>query len=511
VWAQKMRVLLIRPYWLLLPEEMLYTPTEPLGLEYLAAVIRDNHQVCIYDAIAGDGYPKLDRKLFVDEDGTNFVHFGVSLTRILEKIESFRPEVVGVTAQFFSQDRAVKTVCRIVKDADKGIRVIAGGSSPSALKEKFLEDNPNVDIIVIGEGEVTLKELLDNKLENLSSVKGIAFRDEGRIVCTPPRPLISDLDSIPFPARDLTPYAGYAMSERPLFMTSRTLNYFVSLPIVSRFHDSFVNSWQVRRGRFKIPRGHIITSKGCPMNCNFCVVHNVWGHKIRMRSPENIMSEVELLVRKYGRRHIEIVDDNFNFSKERVIEICKRLEPLKITWRPSSGVFVPSLDREVLTWMKRSGCNYLTVAIENGNQNTLKNIIGKNINLDHVKKILRICNELSIKTEGFFILGLPGETKGNMIETIKFAATCGVDAARLYIAVPFPGSRLYDECVKKGYLTEYYDFSRLQVTPRRTNIRAAVIKTNEFSPDEVIKLRTIGYKVLEERNFDKYAGELEAV
>jgi radical SAM superfamily enzyme YgiQ (UPF0313 family) len=169
------------------------------------------------------------------------------------------------------------------------------------------------------------------------------------------------------------------------------------------------------------------------------------------------------------------------------------------------------LDKEVLDWMRRSGCSSIVLPIESGNSNTLKNIICKNIELDHVKEILRICKDLRIKTEAFFILGLPGETKRTMIDTIKFAATNGVDVTRLFIAVPFPGSRLYEECIKKGYLTEYYDLTRLQVSSTRTNIRTAMIMTKEFSPEEVIKLRTIGYKMIKERNFEKYQDELLSV
>jgi magnesium-protoporphyrin IX monomethyl ester (oxidative) cyclase len=161
--------------------------------------------------------------------------------------------------------------------------------------------------------------------------------------------------------------------------------------------------------------------------------------------------------------------------------------------------------------MKRSGCGHIVLPIESGNQNTLNNIIRKNVDLSHARRILRMCKDLAFRTEAFFILGLPGEKRQDMIDTIRFAASSEIDIPRLFVAVPFPGSRLYDECVRKGYLTEYYDLSRLQVSSTRTNLRTAVIKTEDFSPDDVIKLRTIGYKIIKERNFEKYEEELRAV
>jgi magnesium-protoporphyrin IX monomethyl ester (oxidative) cyclase len=229
-----------------------------------------------------------------------------------------------------------------------------------------------------------------------------------------------------------------------------------------------------------------------------------------MRSAQNVLAEVAYLKKRYGVRHFEFVDDNFTIAKDRTIEICRELEKMKVTWRPSSGAYVPSLDKEVLTWMKKSGCNFLTIAIENGNQDVLKNIIGKNVDLERVKEILKICKELNIWTEGFFILGLAGETKQNIINTIKYAIECGVDAARLYIAVPFYGTRLYNECVKNNYLTKDYDFSRL-IVGVAGDVKTAVIKTKQFTPEDVMKLRKIGLKAIEEKNFEKYKAELEAV
>lgn len=525
MWRVSVKVLLIRPYWFL-PQEMLSPPTEPLGLEYIASFVQQHHEVAIFDAVVGEEYPfhLMDTSTlprFADKFGVEYIHYGVGLEVVRKKIETYKPDVVGISGEFFFQEEPFRQICCAVKEVNPNITVIAGGAFPSSYPEGILREDKNVDMVVIGEGEQTVKELLDQGLRDLDTINGIAYRGEnGRIVKTHPRVPIEDLDSIPFPARELVPFRSYSIVRRPLFARnssrfffvrkSKLLSEFVNMPPMDRLHDFVMNRTFVPNG-FNLPIGGIITSRGCPCSCNFCCVHNVWGRGIRTRSAESVLEEIQLLKRDYGVRQIYVYDDNFTVPKKRAIDICKGLADLDLTWFAISGLYIPSLDRELLTWIKRSGCDHVMLAVESGNQRILNEVIGKGLKLNKVREIITTCRDLGLTTEGFFLIGLPGETKTNMIETIRFAATSGLDRARLYVATPFPGSRLYDECIRDNLLVGDFDLSRLQVTLANLGLRPAMIETEEFSAEDVLRLVKIGLKALEERDFDKYKAELEAI
>ena len=511
-----MRILLIQPYWYIIPEE-LTVPPEPLGLEYIVSIIPKEHIVEVFDTIIGEhGVINIDN-IFIDNNNTKVLRLGITQKEIENKIKSFKPDVVGISALFYSQDKALKEVCQSVKNVNNNIKVVVGGSYPSSYK-KFLKENPNVDYVVIGEGEITFKELLESNFRNLERINSIAYRDKDEVIFTEPREKISCLDTIPYPKRNKKYYSNYIKIQRYLFWNTakrkpKWFNKLLNDKLFSWIADFVVNNILLKIGRTyqKIPKGYIVTTRGCPLNCNFCVVHYIVGNKLRKRSVSDIIHEIKILKREYGVKHIEIVDDNFNFSKKRTVKLCKKLKKLHISWRPASGIYVQSVDEEVLKWMKKSGCRHINIAIESGKPETLKNIIGKNIDLKHAKEVIRMSNEIGFFTEAFFILGLPGEAKKDMIQTIKYAVDAKIGKARLYSAVPFPGTRLYKECERKGYLSDNYDISNLQVTTVGCNANPAMINTEEFSSDDVVKMRTIGYKALKERNFNKYKAELESI
>jgi radical SAM superfamily enzyme YgiQ (UPF0313 family) len=204
-----------------------------------------------------------------------------------------------------------------------------------------------------------------------------------------------------------------------------------------------------------------------------------------MRSAENVLEEIDMLVRKFGIKHINIQDDNFNVSKKRILEICKGIVDSKynITFLPCSGSFVTTLDEEVLTWLKKAGFHTLRMSIESGNQHILQNVIKKNIDLSKVKGIVDICRKLGIYTEGAFIFGIPGETIETMQETLEFAKKTGFDRIIKFIFQPFPNTELHNVCVKNNYLTNDYDPQKAYITGRHCYVR-----TDEFSPQDVLKI-----------------------
>jgi radical SAM superfamily enzyme YgiQ (UPF0313 family) len=206
---------------------------------------------------------------------------------------------------------------------------------------------------------------------------------------------------------------------------------------------------------------------------------------------------MSILHDKYKVRHFGIVDDNFTVSKRRTIDICKGIveRGWDVTLTADSGLYFPSIDKEVMTWMKKAGFNEMFVAIESGNEKVAKSIIGKEIKLSRVEEFVKICRDLNIISGGFFIVGVPGETKETMTETVRFALDSGLDKVRLYTCQPFRGSRLYEDAKKNGWLTKDYD-------PSKSLMRESdcYFKTPEFSPEDVRYIAENAKEMLRQQN-----------
>jgi anaerobic magnesium-protoporphyrin IX monomethyl ester cyclase len=483
-----MKLLLIRPPFAV---EKFYFPrfiNESLGIEYLTSFLKRHHQIETIDAMAEawNEYWKLD-------DYPETIFQGLKPKELIKRISDYKPDAIGLSWLFSTQNNSIHLIVKTIRKFSKTIPIIVGGAQVSASPVQTLRENPGIDIVVYGEGETTMKEILDNGIQNLEKINGIAFRKNREIILNPPRKLIENLDELPFPERNPVYYRNYsrqfiyeAFYLRLKKLLSNENNIRISsklsaLPLIDKIYYGIHN----KKNRKKLPSGDMVTSRGCPNHCTFCAIHNIWGHKWRMRSAHNVLEEIDLLVRKFGVKHINFQDDNFNVSKERTIEICKGIVKNKynITLLAPAGAFVPTLDEEVLTWLKKAGLNQLRMSIESGNQDILYNVIKKNIDLKTVKIVVDICKKLKISTEGAFIFGIPGETIETMKDSLKFAQETGFDRVVKFIFQPFPNTELYDICVQKGYLTKDYDPRKLYITGNKS-----FIKTNEFSPEDVLKI-----------------------
>jgi radical SAM superfamily enzyme YgiQ (UPF0313 family) len=213
----------------------------------------------------------------------------------------------------------------------------------------------------------------------------------------------------------------------------------------------------------------------------------------RMRSAKNVLEEMELLYEKYRVRHFGIVDDNFNLSKKRTIEICKGIieRGLEVTLRADSGLYLSSIDEETLRMMKKAGFHELYFGIESGNERILKDVIGKKVDLEQAKEVGRLCKTLGIVSGGFFMIGVPGETKETMEDTINFAISSNLDRIRMYTCQPFPGSKLYEDSIENGWLTTDFDVSKTLVFESKS-----YIQTKIFSPEDVAQISKKGKAIL---------------
>ena len=349
------------------------------------------------------------------------------------------PSIVGITATTPTIKNALKVVSA-VKALDSGVVTVVGGVHPTFMPEETLLSCPELDLVVIGEGEQTLLELTQvlkgfqwkgrsysaakEFAERVSKVDGIAYRDPSNpnlIRFTPPRAFIQDLDKIPLPARDLVPFEHYKLLGK----------------------DASI--------------GAIITSRGCPYGCTYCSSSRIGGLKFRARSVDNVLLEIQELYYKYRLRHIEIIDDIFTLNQKRAFEFAKKLKSLKldIKWVASSRV--NTISRDLLRALFSAGLTILYYGVESGSQRIL-NLMKKGVTLEQIRTAFRITREEGVKSCGSFILGYPGETLDEMKQTIKFACELDADYAQFCILTPYPGTPIYDELKSKGLLlTEDWD------------------------------------------------------
>jgi anaerobic magnesium-protoporphyrin IX monomethyl ester cyclase len=340
-----------------------------------------------------------------------------------------------------------------VKAALPGVRIALIGSHPTFFHRDILQENSDVDAIVRGEFEITVLELARaiEQDSDWSSVEGLSYRRGDAIVVNPPRQLIDDLDSLPFPARHIVHSNGYRAA---IYSGDKCTA--------------------------------IVSSRGCPFQCTFCVWPNtLYGHKFRARSAENVVDEMEEIEKKYGIDEIYFDDDTFTIDRERVMDICHLIveRDLHVSWIIQARV--DTVDRQMLVALKEAGCHYILFGIESGSPEMLATM-KKRITLDKAREAIRLCDEVGIKSQAFFLFGIPGETQESIRQTIEFAKELGASTTQFAVAIPQPGSPLYEQCVQNNWLLydDWEDFASC----------SALIETPQLSRQEVEQARVRAYR-----------------
>lgn len=422
------KVLLIEPPVIIRRNEF-HQCLPPLGLLYLASTLRANgYQVKVLDACV-EGW---DNRVSL-RDG--FDYKGLTDKEIKNIVVDFQPEVVGISWKFTRQEQAFALTLKAVKSAQKDSLIVVGGAHPTSCPQEVLEKYP-VDYVVLGEGEKVLLELLKKALKSDKAVDldGVAYKQKGEIVVKENHNFSKNLDELPFPARDLLSLDKY-------------------------LKDNLTNSAGDLVKAY--PKGTIITSRGCPERCSFCAIRNLWGRRYRARSPENVVAEIEEMVNKYGYKEIHFLDDNLTLKKERALKIFELIteKNLKFYWRTPNGISTKTITQEMVSLMKKSGCYRVAFGIESGNQLILNQVIKKGLNLEKVREVNKWFKKEGIEREGFFIIGMPGETKKTVFDSINFAQELELDDAAFFLAQPYPGTELYKQCLEENYLkTEAREF-----------------------------------------------------
>ncbi|MBS7655274.1 radical SAM protein [Candidatus Bathyarchaeota archaeon] len=401
--------------------------TQPLGLAYIAAVLEKNgFSVEILDC------PPL----------------GYRCEDVKFHIEKLKPNVVGITSTTPTINNALK-IAEIVKNVSLETKVFLGGPHVSFLDEETLMKAPYVDGIIRDEGEYTFLEIIKkiNSGVSLENTLGLTLRVKNKIFTFPDRPLIEDLDSIPYPARHLLP----------------PLDKYKSFGI-------------------KCPSISVLSSRGCPFQCKFCAVRKIFGNKFRARSSINIVGEIKELYEIYKVKYVTFVDDIFTLNRKRTIELCNEIKKLDVNWDCETRVDM--IDKQLLNIMADSGCQSIFFGVESGDQNIL-NAMGKRITIEQIKNAFKWSKEAGLKTIASIILFYPGETKATIEKTIRFIKELDPDLAQFCIATPFPGTEFYEELLKQGLIQEY-DWSKFDIlTP--------VFALKEFSIDEMKRVWAKAY------------------
>lgn len=436
-----MKVLLISP-----PDENMITTNvpsvvdeesgvyPPLGLLYVAAYLQQNSdcEVEILDT-------HVDR---------------LSYPEIETEIRRRNPDLVGIQTMTFTVIDAILTA-RVVKKVNPDIPVVLGGPHVYIYPQETI-GIPEVDFLVIGEGEETFTRLVHalSKGEDLARVPAIAYKRNGRTFQNPLVPLHDDLNKLPFPARHLIPQQRYTsvLAKRP--------------PITT-----------------------MMTSRGCPMQCIFCDRPHL-GKQFRYRSAESVVEEMALC-EEMGIGEIFFYDDTFSIRKDRVLQVCQAIcdRGLKIHW--DIRAHINTIDEQVLDALQQAGCTRIHYGVESGNQEIIK-IIKKGINLEKTKRVFQMTRDRGIMTLGYFMIGNPTETREQIEETFEFARNLAADFVHISVTTPFPATELYyralrENLFERDYWREFAAEMREDFVPR--------VWDEKLSREELIELLQAGYKM----------------
>lgn len=331
----------------------------------------------------------------------------LSENEAMEQVRRSKPDIIGIYSMFSMKAPALRMAKLLKKDCEM---LVVGGPLPTLRAEDFLDD---FDVVGVGEGEATMLELAEavEGHRSLSTIEGITYRSEGnekRVMRTPDREAIQDLDSLPFPARDQLDNGAYR---------------------------------QHYRDRFGYTTTSVITSRGCPFSCDFCS-RAVFGQEFRTRSAVNIVDEMER-VRALGYERVWFSDDCFTLHKKRLLSICDEMvrRRLDINWECLSRV--DTIDKQTAHSMRKAGCVRVFFGLESGNDGVLK-LMNKQTTTRESEKAVLTMKAAGMQVGAFFIVGYPGETDDTILDTLRFASSLPLDYLSFSVPYPIPGTPLYD-------------------------------------------------------------------
>ena len=453
-----MRIILINPP---IPE---YMPNKefipPPSLLYLAGVLqRADFQVTILDL---NTYKPWE---IVTDNADTFLN-----NIIAEQISNVRPSLIGIGCLFSGQFPSVMKLSEAIKNHFPAIPIVIGGMHPTIYPSEILKNCHFIDYVVIGEGEdqiVALANYIKNGSVALEMLGGFAYRKNGSVVVNSKKTFIHEVAELPFPAYDLINFEDY-------------------------YHDT--SHWHNPKGlsfRMTIP---IISSRSCPLRCNFCSMFLVMGPKIRNRTPEHVVDELQLLYEKYGQRHFSFMDDNINFKKKHIIEICKLIiqRHLDIEFETPNGLMTAGLDREVMDAMIQAGWVRGAIAIESGSDFIRNKVMGKCLSREKIYEIVQIAASYkNLYFKAYFIIGMPEDTRETLMETYNMVKDINIEETYVTNLIPFPGTAVFAQAIRDNLFIEEMDMNNLWRMEgfHYTNNKRFYIKPYQLELEELDEFR----------------------
>jgi len=377
----------------------------------------------------------------------------LSADAILDRLTAYDPDFVGLYSTAFGWNKAqaaAKDIRRILPEAF----IAVGGPYPIAVQEQCLAEAPEIDAAVTGEGELTVVEMLDRlaRKAGLSGVLGVVYRQGKEIKKNPPRPLITDLDRLPFPARDLLDNA-----------------------------DKYIPPPATYRRK---PVAVVMTSRGCNRHCIYCFqMDKERTSGIRYRSIANVMDEIELCLAQ-GYREIKFIDDTLAADRERAMALTREIRRRKLDFTWFASACVNQVDGELLRAFKDAGCWAILLGAESGVQKNL-NAIRKGTTVEQIRTAVRLAKAAGLRVLTPFLVGIPGETYDEALQTIEFACELDPDVANFHCITPFPGAELYDHVARYGTLSkDLTDYT----------YQGAAFVPYTMTRDQITMLRQIAFK-----------------
>lgn len=398
-----------------------------IGLAYLAAVLEENdYEVTIIDCPASE----------------------IDLEKLKTKLASIEPDLIGITSMTPTIQSALQSA-NIAKEVCPNAMIVLGGPHTTFMDKQVLEEEKDVDVIVRGEGEQTLLEIvknISNNNNNLNEIQGITFRNNGHIVSTTNRMYIQNLDELPRPA-----YHHFPLEKYRLF------------------------------GRRILP---IITSRGCPSQCSFCTTSRIFGKAFRARSPENVVDELEWLRDEHEADAFSFYDDTFTLNKNRALKICEEIKNRKIKLPWDCQTRVSTVSKEMLTKMREANCQQVFFGVESGCQKIL-NAVNKGTTVEQNKAAIKLAKESGLFVAVSVMVGYPGETPEMLNQTIDLLRETEPDDAYICVATPYPGTELRNLIENMGWNISN-DWKRYDTT-------APVFDNPNLSVEDVTRIRSKFY------------------
>lgn len=402
--------------------------TIPVALIYLAGILRS----------AGYTSTILDLSIIPTEVGKSPEES--SLDIIEQYIQKHSPSLIGFNCFVSQHFPFIANAAHHIRKIAPEIHITVGGAHPTLFSEDILNNCPDIDSIILGEGEEQIvalaKAVEKRKMSELDSVQAIAYRINGKVLRNARQNYIPDLDALPEAAWDLIRLEDY-YSDHTGWHNPKNMDIRLSIPI--------------------------ITSRSCPFNCNFCACHKTMGRTFRMRSPIKIVDEIERLHKEHGMNYFGFIDDNVNLKKEHVIGICNQIiqRKLDIQFEPTCGLYLGRVDEEIAYALGKAGCVFARLPVEHGNDYMRNTVIGKNLPREQIFLAKKLLQDNGMRVSTMSIMGFPEDTSETLQDTYDLLIELNADLNYVFNLIPFPGTRLFEQANREGLLLGHFDTSSL--------------------------------------------------